>query len=302
MEAIGTSWRKETISRLRRNTDVNTASIAMGVVAGQQGLVNKELYSAMQRTGTLHLLSTSGMNVLLVAGAAVWFLRQFRIPFITIAIAILAILVIYAAAAGMRPPVVRASWIVAIFALFVLIKQKPDAISVLFLVAAGLLFSDPLQIYDVGFQLSFVCVYSLLLFSLPAYRKISVWTKGLNLNRYAYWVVRSTASALAVTLVASVGSAPLIAAHFGMTSLISPIANLLTGVAIPFIYVGVTLSWLASFVSDSLSRGFDLMFTQYPCLWLDWINRTLAKPSFVAIEYNPIPGWVATAILLGILF
>lgn len=301
LDAIGMNWRITTISRLRRHTNANTASIAMGVVAGQQGLVDKELYHAMQRTGTLHLLSTSGMNVLLVAGVAVWILRQFRIPMVAIAIVMLAILAIYAAAAGSRPPVVRASCIVAIFSLFVLLKQKPDAISILFAVATGLLFVDPSQLYDAGFQLSFVCVFALLLFAMPAFRLVAKFSNSLKAHRYVKLLVRGAGSALAVTVVASFGSIPLVATHFGMTSLISPIANLLTGIAVPFIYAGVMLSWLASFVSDSLSRGFDLMLTQYPCMWVDWVNRTLAKPSFAAIEYQPIPGWISAGILIGIL-
>ncbi len=301
-ESIGSHWRNETVNRLRRNTDKNTAAIAMGVVAGQQGLVSKELYSAMQRTGTMHLLSTSGMNVLLVAFAVSFLLRQFSLPMPIIAIGILAVLLIYAAATGSRPPVIRASWIAAIFLLSTtLLEEKPDGISVLFLVATGILFVDPIQIFDVGFQLSFVCVFSMLLFCAPLFRFIERKLPRKRFWRPFHLFLRSSMSAIAVTLVASLGSAPIVATHFGVTSIISPIANLLTSIAIPFIYAGVTLSWLASFFSDTLSRGFDVAFTYLPCWWVEKVNMNLSQLPFAAIEYEPIPSWITGIALILIL-
>ncbi|MCW5946241.1 MAG: ComEC/Rec2 family competence protein [Fimbriimonadales bacterium] len=292
--AIGSEWRTSTWNRLLRHLPKERAGLAMGIVAGQQGLVSQSVHQNMKRAGTMHLLATSGFNVLLIAGVLMFLLSHLPIPRTVQCILAIVLLVIYCFAVGSKPPVLRATVMAGSFFAIQALKRTPDTLSLLGL--AALLFSmyEPAAVFDAGFQLSFVAVASLILFVPSANRWIVSKTSRIR-NRTMQIATRWIAVALIVTVIAQLGSAPILAAHFGQVSLIAPIANLLTATAVPFVYLGVGLGQLFSYVSEPLSHGFDFSLAGSACAWIDWINATLASPHWAAVELRPIPAWAAAA-------
>jgi ComEC/Rec2-related protein len=298
--AIGSEWRTSTWNRLLRHLPKERAGLAMGIVAGQQGLVSKSVHQNMKRAGTMHLLATSGFNVLLIAGVLMFLLAHFPIPRSLQCFLAIVLLVIYCFAVGSKPPVLRATVMAGSFFAIQAFKRTPDTLSLLGL--AALLFSlyEPGSVFDAGFQLSFVAVASLILFVPSADRWIVSKTSRIR-NRALQIVGRWISVALAVTIIAQLGSVPILAAHFGQVSLIAPIANLLTATAVPFIYIGVGLGQLFSYASEPLSYGFDYWLAGSACAWIDWVNARLGSPEWAAIEFSPIPAWAAAAGVAGLL-
>ncbi|HET6645110.1 MAG TPA: ComEC/Rec2 family competence protein [Fimbriimonadales bacterium] len=297
----GSIWREDMWSRLRRNLRPNTAGIAMGVIAGQQDLVDKSLIDAMMRTGTLHLLATSGFNVLILAAGLMVLLSHFPISrSVQIAIAMV-ILVSYADAVGGRPPVMRAAVMAAVYLGSFLFGRSTDLLSSLGLAAAIYLIAEPGAIFDAGFQLSFATVFGLGLFCPGAFaltRKFlakRVRTGGPLFT--ANWI----AAALVTSCVAQVVSAPLIAAHFGIVSIIAPIANILTSLAVPMIYLGAAAAQLFDKFAPSVGRGFDVLVTGPFAGWVEWVNGAMGSLSWSAIDTGPVSAWVAGAALVGLL-
>ena len=115
----------------------------------------------MMRTGTIHILVVSGFNVGIVALIIILLLKLIRIPRkIRPAITILC-LIVYCLVTGASNPVVRATVMAVIFLLGYLLEREPDIYNSLSLAVIFILAFNPRQLFDIGFQLSFVSVLSL---------------------------------------------------------------------------------------------------------------------------------------------
>ena len=75
-----------------------------------------------------------------------------------------------------------------------------------------MLMANPLSLYDVGFQLSFMAVFAILLW-LPLFDEVFSW-EYLQSHRLAKWVW----ALVSVSCAAQIGVAPLIAYYFGYFS------------------------------------------------------------------------------------
>ena len=298
---LGSAWRSQTWARLRANLNQREAAIAMGVIAGQQSLVDKDLINNMQRSGTLHLLATSGFNVLLLAAGLMFLLSHVPIPRIAqLAIALL-ILLAYADAVGGRPPVLRAVIMSGVYFSAFAFNRSSDALSSLAFAAMLYLLIEPAGVWDAGFQLSFVTVAGLILFLPGAYARARKWVDTKFNSPGARLVASSFAGVLATTVVAQMASIPLTIAHFGVASLVSPIANLLTAPVVPLMYVGTALAQMADAIWPPLGQGIDFLVNGSCAGWMDAVNSTLGAWPYAAVELTP-PAWpVVLAIYLAML-
>ena len=114
------------------------------------------------RTGAIHFLSVSGFHVGIVAGF-VWLLcrtlglrRWLNGTLILLAIAVYLLIV------PPRPPVLRAAIICSSFALAYLTRRKANSLNLISLAAMIILLIRPLDLFNAGFQLSFVVVLAII--------------------------------------------------------------------------------------------------------------------------------------------
>jgi competence protein ComEC len=292
--AWGSAWRTETWNRMRRNLPIRAAGISTAIIAGQQGLVDKDLVTHMQRAGTLHLLATSGYNVLLLAAALMFLLSHLPMPRIwQVAIALL-LLLAYADAVGGRPPVIRAVIMAAAYLGVFAFRRSPDALSALGLAGIGYLLIEPAGVFDAGFHLSFAAAGGLILFMPRAYSGMKAWAEARQLSPAARLVGFWAGNAVAATSVAEIATLPLLAAHFGVISVVAPVANLLTAAAVPAVYIGSVSSQLADMFSPVVSRGFDLMITGSSAGWVDSVNTALGSLPWAAVS-TPLWPWPLVA-------
>jgi competence protein ComEC len=289
----GAEWRDRMWKRLRRHLPDDSAGLVMGVIAGQGTLVDKETYEAMSRAGTLHLLSTSGFHVLLLAGLVGGLLRLLPVPRPLQIGVIFLVLSFYSAGVGGRPPIVRASLMAGAFLSAYLFNRIPDGLSALALAAYIVLFLEPGAIFDAGFQLSFIVTTALVMYMPWVYSWMKRFVEEKVQNRAVGWVLLSVGASLATTVVAQLASAPILAHHFGQVSLIAPIANLLSAVVVPLIYVGSLAAQVAEVFSEALSQGLDLAITGSFVGWMQGVNGYLGNLSWSAVTFSPAPGWVA---------
>ena len=131
------------------------------------------------KTGTAHLIAISGMNITLVAGSLYFFALCLGLPQKGAAVLGLVSTAGYVVLSGMGIPVVRAGWMAGIFFAGLLLEREKDLANSLFLALFFILLIDPLALFQAGFQLSFLSVLSLIVFS--RLRKIP--KKGLALSR-----------------------------------------------------------------------------------------------------------------------
>lgn len=297
--AWGTVWRYDTWRRLKSHLSDPQAGVAMGVIAGQQGVVPDEVRDAMIRSGTLHLLATSGFNVMLLAGALVLLLSHLPIPRTFQILLILGLLVAYCYAVGNRPPVVRATLICSLYLGAFLFHRSPDPLSTLAASAIIYLLFVPASFLEPAFQLSYCVVLGLILY-VPS---LVVWAERYKLRSVRSKTIEKMSQWCVLTFMVSFAawlwSLPIVVACFGVVPLLGPIANVFTAVAVLPTYIGNFAAQFAGHWSAEFSKGFDILITGTAVSWITWSNQVIANLSWSAFTFEPLPGWVA---VLGFAF
>ena len=199
------------------------AQLLKGILLGKRSDLPTETLDIFRNSGTFHVLAVSGLHVGLIAMFCYFGFRCFRLPQKVLCLLTIAAVLIYACLIGFRPSVFRASLMAILFLFATVIDRDADLFNLLGFAALVLLLLNPLQVWDVGFQLSFVAVTAIVYFvpkmekplrrlweneDTAASQHISMLTKFRNAA--VKWLVLS----YLVTLAAQIGTTPLIAYHF----------------------------------------------------------------------------------------
>jgi competence protein ComEC len=218
---------------LGRGMPVREAELARGFVLGEDERVDARTVEDFRRAGLSHLLAVSGQNVALLALLAMPLLAAFGIPLRARLLWILAAIVVYVPLAGAGPSILRAGVMGGIGVLATLAGRRGSRIYALALAAVITLAVDPAIGADVGWQLSFAAVIGILALASPLRTAIAART-GTRGWRGAL------AEGAAVTVAATLATAPLIAFHFEAVSTMTLVANLLALPAVaPAMWLGM---------------------------------------------------------------
>ncbi|MFT5437012.1 MAG: competence protein ComEC [Ulvibacter sp.] len=140
-------------------------AIIQALVLGQKKDINKDLYSSYAKAGAVHILAVSGLHVgilyfiltliLSFTNRLKWgnFIQSFLIIFC---------LWFFAFVTGLSPSVTRAVTMFSIFAIAKNINRESSTINNLFLSFFLLILINPLWLFHVGFQLSYLAVFSII--------------------------------------------------------------------------------------------------------------------------------------------
>jgi competence protein ComEC len=229
-------WQKRLVQKfLTHLHDPIAQSIASTLILGFRADLKDEVLEIFSVTGTIHILSVSGMHVVLVF----WLLSKLLIifDFLPYAKAFKAFFLIfgvwfYAFLTGCSPSVLRAAGMITLV-IIALRLQKPSSIyngiggSALVLLAY-----QPGLLFDIGFQLSYLAVLSIV-FVMPWLQKI--W-------RSPFPFLKPVWSYMHLSFAAQLGSFPLAMYYFQQFPLYFLPANLWMAIPSSFImYVGIAL-------------------------------------------------------------
>ncbi|MDP2268696.1 MAG: ComEC/Rec2 family competence protein, partial [Deltaproteobacteria bacterium] len=193
--------------------------------------------------GTSHLLAISGLHVAMVASFAIFLTMVImksspylllRFNAIRVAtFAALAPVIIYALIAGLGISVIRATIMLVVFLLAILLRKDRDLFNNLALAAFIILLISPYALFDVSFQLSFVAVASLIFVS-PILTQLfrPSQTDGPTEGKAATIslprkIFHTLLLFMCVSLSATLGTLPIIASSFNGFSTITLLANLI---------------------------------------------------------------------------
>ena len=222
-------WREKWVETLQRSLPEPMASLSAGILLGVKGQMPKQFYDALVNTGTLHIVAASGYNVSIVATIAMRVIGGFVSRNVAIVMGIVAIIV-YVFLAGGSASVLRAGIMGSLTLVSFYFGRPAEAKRLLFVTAGIMLLIDPILIFDIGFQLSFVATAGLL------------YLEPLIENKFQFTIYNLQTflkSYLYPTLAASIATLPVILWHFGRVSLISPLVNMLVLPTVPLI-MGIT--------------------------------------------------------------
>lgn len=253
--------------------------------------LDENLAEGLRRTGTVHIISASGLHV----GIFAMFLQGVlsRVPIARswqIAI-LLAVLVMYMGAAGMRPPVVRSVVMAAVLLNAYRVRREGDLLSALGLATVLQLMADPWSVFDIGLHLSFMAVLGLGLFvrfDSPSARGFLAFVKSRSLQ------------VAHASLVAGLATAPIVAYHFGTVSVISILANLLiaplVGVIVPLALAGWAVAWLPPLAAALMvpvflcARALEFIVDRLGGLWFAAVAIPTFHPLWVPVLYLGMAG------------
>jgi competence protein ComEC len=213
------SMRRRAEEALGRGLSHGEASLARGMVLGEDEAIDRLERDDFRRAGLSHVLAVSGQNVMLLCALALpllgWLGAGLRVR---VAI-LLGLIAVYVPLAGAGPSLQRAGVMGAAGLIALAAGRAGSRWYALELAAVATLALNPRVAGDTGWQLSFAAVGGILLLAAP----IQSTMRGLP---------RALAEGIAVTLAATLATAPLIAHDFGSVSLAGVAANV---VAVPVV-------------------------------------------------------------------
>mgnify|MGYP000868067824 FL=1 len=161
-------------------------TLADGILLGHRADIDMELYNAFAYTGILHILSVSGLHVGIIYGMLLFFLsfipdRNRKIK-ISKFIFIFCFIWIFTFVTGFSSACVRAAILFSLLNFGRLSKENVNNLNLLAGAALIQLLMNPNNLFDIGFQLSYLAMLGLFIFTNPIYSlfysrfKIIDWT------------------------------------------------------------------------------------------------------------------------------
>jgi competence protein ComEC len=224
---------------LGRGMPAREAALARGFVLGQDEAIDPKTKDEFRRAGLSHLLAVSGQNVTLLALLAMPVLAAFGAPLRERLLWVLGLIAVYVPLTGAGPSIQRAAVMGAAGVLATFGGRRGSRLYGLGLALLVTLAIDPGIAADVGWQLSFAAVLGILLLAAPL-REAAMARLGRGDLR------RALAEGIAVTVAATVATAPLIAFHFETFSTTTLVANVLAMPAVaPAMWLGMATAALS---------------------------------------------------------
>ncbi len=208
------------VELLTQNLTGNEVGLIAGMVLGAKRQLGAELYQALVKTGTVHIVVASGYNVALIGAVVIEALiLVFRRPVANWGATL--IISLYALLTGFEPPVVRASLMFAWMLFSQTLGLAVPTWWLLLLPASLMLLWNPSLLVDVSFQLTFASTWGVMSL-LPKLE-----------DRVEPWIIRHKVAAflgkleILPTLSAQISTAPILLMNFGAISLYGLIVNVL---------------------------------------------------------------------------
>lgn len=234
--AYSLDLRTQLIAKFRNYIKEDEAfNVAVALIFGYRSQIDQSTISAFTSTGTIHVLSVSGLHVSLVFALLNFVFRWMdRFPYGRLLKSIIILLAIwaYVILTGMSPPILRAGIMISFFVSSILINRKQIPLNTLAASALFILLFSPNYLFDVGFQLSYFAILGIILLY-PILKNYY-----LTPNKWFNYVLEY----VYVSIAAQLFTLPLTLYYFGQFPNYFLLANLF--IAIPstlIMYVGIGL-------------------------------------------------------------
>jgi ComEC/Rec2-related protein len=217
-------------------TDLQTTALTSAMLFGHQEGLGDEIEESFRSTGTIHLFAVSGQNIAIVSAFLLLLLRVAGLVPWRWGWCLLLPLTLFCLTTGSQPSAVRAVCMAGMILVGWFIGRPPNLMNAAGATALACLFWDPRQLFDLGFQLSFLVVFGLAGLAMPLYERCYArlapdpWIPLRLLPRWRIHLdkaARAFCLLFAASAAAWLCSSPLILWHFSLFAPVTLIANLL---------------------------------------------------------------------------
>ncbi len=259
------------------------AALLRGMTLGQDDRLDARTREDFRASSLAHVLAASGQNVALLLALALPLLAHTGLGRRGRLLGAIALIALYVPLAGAGPSIQRAGVMGAATTVAALAGRPASRWYALLLAAAVTLALNPHASGDPGWQLSFAAVAAIALLAAPT-------ATALRARRVPAPVADTTAMSLAATL----GTAPLLAAHFAQVSLVGLPANLLAAPAIaPITWLGMLAGALGQ-LTPALAVPLNAV-NAYLLAYVGWVARAAAGVPHASVEVA-LPGPLGVAV------
>ncbi len=240
-----TSWlggiRAQFIAGMRTALPEPMASLGLGLLVGVRSFLPKDLQAQLALVGLSHVVAVSGYNLTILVRAANTALgRLGRGNALVLSLWLVAGFVVLT---GASAAIVRAGVVAALVLLAAHFGRSFQPLLLILLVAAGTALWNPAYLTDLGWQLSFLAFYGILVLAPLVAARLRLP------DRVPVQLLNESLCAHVLTL-------PLIMLVFGQMSVIAPLANLLVLPLIPFAMLLSFIAGLSGMFIPALSGWF----------------------------------------------
>jgi len=263
-----------------------------GIILADRTEMDAEMVSDFSKSGLVHFLAISGTHLAIIFWLILYLLKPiFPAKFRKIPI-VLSLLFIWSFTIFIDygSSVVRSCLMITAYYSFVLLQRKPDLLHAMAIAGFAILIFDTHQVFDVGFQLSFVAVFGIFWLNEPILK---------NLPRPKNKIQDFLFNVVSMSLAAQIATLPLVIFYFHQYSFLSIVANV---IIVPFSEIIIIFSLLMTVLF-----AFKLEFS-----WLSFIYEKLVDFLLKSIHFfadqdwffiKNIPlNWVELIILFVVIF
>lgn len=256
LTGVAQNLRASIIAKLQKTKlKKNERAIIQALVLGEKRDIDKALYDSYAAAGAVHILAVSGLHVAILYAILLFLFKpitRWKYGKHSNAVLIVVLLWGFAVLSGLSPSVSRAVTMFSFFALAKLLDRETNSINTLFLSFLALLIINPLWLFQVGFQLSYLAVFFI------------VWLQPhlFKLAYSKYWILRKVWAIISVTLCAQIGVLPLSLYYFHQFPGLFLLTNIIVLPVLTFIMCGgiliVALAVLNS-LPDWLAESYNIL-------------------------------------------
>lgn len=239
-------------------------SVLSALILGYSNDIAAEVQQAYASTGAVHILAVSGLHVAilyLILSRLLFWMGKDKYSKVTKLIVVLSAIWFYSLLSGGSPSVLRSAVMFSLIAIGQILHQKGNIYNVVFASAFILLIYDPFLLYNLGFQLSYLAVISIIFFQ-PL---ISAW--WVPRYKVLQWIWDLTN----VGIAAQILTVPLTVYYFHQFPNYFMVVNLL---AVP---LSTVLMWVAMLFYMALPIPIIAHYIAMVLKWLTFAQNYIVK-------------------------
>lgn len=267
-------------------------AVLSALTLGYKQELNPEIRSAFSSSGAMHILAVSGLHVgiiYIILIRLLFFLQRNKYGRILQSSIIILLLFFYAFLTGLSSSVLRATLMFAILGFGKMFVRQTNIYNTIFVSAFVMLLANPYSITDVGFQLSYMAVFSIIFF----YPKIYSFIEVNHFFADKIWQL------IAVAIAAQIGTFPLTLYYFNQFPVYFILANIfIIPIAMILIYAAVSL-FLLSF--SDLIIDYLAPVVKYITVALNFSVKTISELPFSKIYPVYIDTFTMFILILSVL-
>ncbi|MDD5408257.1 MAG: ComEC/Rec2 family competence protein, partial [Candidatus Cloacimonas acidaminovorans] len=267
------------------------ADWAKALLFGESGL-KQEYITQLTGAGIIHLIVVSGMHIWFIYLIMVSLLRMFFKREIA-EFLFLPLILLYAALNNWSPSVTRSIIMISVGILARWLQSPVSGAQTLALSLFIITLLSPLQLFNIGLQLSFVSVL-VIFYGLPNFR---LFSRDKILNNPFYKVLNDLQDGILLSALISIAITPFTLYYFGTASLNGIIGNTL---GIPLSGILLPLSFLVLITPQSwyLTKIFVIVYRAVNILWIRWMQFCYNLPFSLSANYLSLFQAIALAVII----